>query len=223
VNGISNVVKEHKITDLIIGLHEKKGITDSFLGFLTEGVLTRCNTTTMIYKPYQPMATIKRHIIIVPDKAEKEYGFFIWLVRIWNIGINTGAKLVFYASAETMAFLKQMQEQHAIEAGFIIFSDWDEILVLSKSIRKNDNLVVVMSRRMHPSYRDYMAKIPSYLNKFSKKNSFILVYPMQLGVSEYDVANMRNPSMMEPFLKPVERLDEFRKLLTKFFRKNNPS
>ncbi|HEX9826612.1 MAG TPA: cation:proton antiporter, partial [Flavobacteriaceae bacterium] len=51
VNGITSVAKEHKITDLILGLHINKGISDSFLGNLTEGILTKCNTTTLIYKP----------------------------------------------------------------------------------------------------------------------------------------------------------------------------
>jgi len=103
VNGITNVVKEHKITDLILSLHQKHGITDSFLGNLTDGILTRCNTTTLIYKSVQPLATIKRHLIVVPDRAEKEIGFAFWLVKIWNIARNTGAKLVFYASEQTLS------------------------------------------------------------------------------------------------------------------------
>lgn len=219
VNGISNVVKEHKITDLIIGLHEKKGMSDSFFGFLTEGVLTKCNTTTMIYKPFQPIATIKRYIIVVPQNAEKEYGFFFWLVKVWNIGISTGAKLIFYATNETTEFLKQMQERHTIKAEFNIFSDWDDFLILSRDIRKDDNLIIVMSRRTHPSYNEYMTKIPAYLNKYFKQSSFILIFPMQLGVADYHAANLRNPSMMEPFIEHVERLAGFRELITKFFKK----
>lgn len=215
VNGISNVVRDYKITDLIIGLHEKKGISDSFLGLLTEGILTKCNTTTFIYKPYQPLSTIKRYIIIVPENAEKEYGFLFWLMRIWNIGINTGAKLVFYSSGETSVFFKHMQEQYSVEAEFNIFTDWDDFLIVSRDIRKNDNLVIVLSRRTHPSYKDYMAKIPAYLNKYFQENSYILIYPMQLGVADYYGIDMRNPSMMEP----VERLDEFRKLITRFLKK----
>lgn len=56
VNGITSVVKEHKISDLILGLHKRKGISNSFLGNLTEGILTKCNTTTLIYKPVQPLS-----------------------------------------------------------------------------------------------------------------------------------------------------------------------
>lgn len=96
VNGISSVVKEHKITDIILGLHVSKGISNSFLGNLTEGILTKCNTTTLIYKPAQPFGTIKRHIIIVPENAEKEMGFPFWIIKVWNIARNSGAKLLFY-------------------------------------------------------------------------------------------------------------------------------
>src|SRR5690606_3297839 len=95
VNGITGSVKEHKITEIILGLHEEKGISDNFLGNLTEGILTRCNTTTLIYKPSQPLSTIKRHLVIVPERAEKEIGFPFWLMKVWNIAQNTGAQLVF--------------------------------------------------------------------------------------------------------------------------------
>ncbi|WP_423127011.1 cation:proton antiporter [Gaoshiqia sp. Z1-71] len=219
VNGISAVVKEQKITDLVIGLHEKKGISDSFLGNLTEGVLTKCNTTTLIYKPHQPLSTIKRYVIAVPENAEKEYGFFFWLLRIWNIGINTGAKLVFYASENTGAFMKQMQEQHSIDVDFNLFTDWDDFLILSRSVREDDNLVIIMSRKMHPSYKEMMAKIPAYLNKYFRENSYILVYPMQWGVADYYALNLNTPSLMAPLMGQVENLTDFKNLVTKFLKK----
>lgn len=219
VNGISNVVKEHKITDLIIGLHEKKGISDSFLGTLTEGILTKCNTTILIYKSFQPLVTIKRHVIVVPENAEKEQGFFFWLLRVWNMAMNTGAKLIFYASEETTAFFKQMQEQNAIDVEFNIFADWDDFLIMAREVKADDNLIIIMSRKTHPSYKEFMTKIPGYLNKYFKNNSYILVYPMQLGVAEYYDVHLRNPSMMEPFLEHVERLSVFKNMISTFFRK----
>src|SRR5690606_10508019 len=96
-NGITNVVKENKISDIILGLHNQ-GITGSFLGKLTEGILSKCNVTTLIYRNIQPLNTVKRYMIIIPENAEQEIGFPFWLLRVWNIGRNTGAKLVFYGS-----------------------------------------------------------------------------------------------------------------------------
>lgn len=95
VNAIIGVIKERNITDLVLGLHKEKGISTSFLGKITEGLLSQSHTTTLIYKPAQPLATIKRHLVVVPDKAEKEVGFTLWVAKIWQVANNTGAKIVF--------------------------------------------------------------------------------------------------------------------------------
>jgi hypothetical protein len=215
VNGITSVVKEHKITDLILGLHDKKGISDSFLGNLTEGILTKCNTTTLIYKPVQPFGTIKRHIIIIPNRAEKEIGFPFWLSKIWNIARNSGAKLIFYAASETLRFIREIYAKHPVECDFIEFSDWDDFLILSRDLHKDDNLIIVMSRKDKSSYQNNMSKIPSYLNKYFQDNSFILVYPMQVGVTDTSQIDLTNPTILEP----IEKLDEIGKTIAKIFKR----
>ena len=197
VNGISSVVKEHKITDLILGLHQKERISDSFLGNLIEGILKKCDTTTLIYKSSQPFATIKRHLIIVPRKAEKEIGFPFWLIKVWNIACNTGATLVFYAAPETLKYIRDIQAKHPIECNFSEFTDWEDFLILSRDIKKDDNLIIVLSRKAQASYQSKMVKIPAYLNNYFQANSFILVYPMQIGVTNNSTINLKNPSILE--------------------------
>lgn len=218
VNGIVNVVKEHKVTDLILSLHKMKGITDSFLGNLTEGILTRCNTTTLIYKSVQPLATIKRHLVIVPDRAEKEIGFPFWLVKVWNIARNTGAKLVFYGSDQTLAYIQAVQSKHPVNSECIRFQDWNDFLILARDLRLDDNLVIVMSRKDHLSYHANMGKIPTYLNKYFQENNFILVYPMQAGVDENGNLDLKNPSVLEPLRNNLERLDDIGKTISSVFR-----
>lgn len=215
VNGITSVVREQKITDLILGLHQKTGISDSFLGDLTEGILTKCNTTTLIYKPVQPLSTVKRHIIVVPEKAEKEIGFPFWLVKIWNIGRSTGAKLVFYSSKETEKYLKEIYAKHPVECEFREFSKWQDFLILSREVHKDDCLFIVMSRKGKLSYNSNMANVPEYLNNYFDQNSFILVYPMQAGVAETGGIDLTNPSLLEP----VEKLDEIGKTVANIFRR----
>lgn len=216
VSGITNVVKEHKITDLILGLHKSKGISDAFLGKLTNGILKRCNKTTLIYKPSQPLATIKRHFIVVPHKAEKELGFPFWLVKMWNIARNTGAKLIFYASPETLRYIKNIHQNHPIECEFEEFIDYEDFLILSREIKKDDNLIILMSRPGKPSYHVNMEKMPKYLNNYFKENSYILIYPIQEGVDEETVGlDLKNPS----FIEPIEKLDEIGKTLAKLFKR----
>lgn len=218
VNGISSVVKEHKITDLILGVSEKKGISKAFFGDLTEGILTKCNTTTLIYKPAQPLATIKRHIIVIPDKAEKELGFPFWLIKIWNIARNTGAKLVFYSSENTLNFIKEIVSKHPVDADFNEFSDWNDFLIISRDVKANDNLVVILSRRSGPSHNYHMNKVPNYLNKYFENTSYILIYPIQAGVADLYM-NLKNPSVLEPFQDNLERLNEITNIISNLFKK----
>ncbi|PJC61868.1 MAG: sodium:proton antiporter [Flavobacteriales bacterium CG_4_9_14_0_2_um_filter_32_27] len=215
VNGITSVAKEHKITDLILGLHINKGISDSFLGNLTEGILTKCNTTTLVYKPAQPFGTIKRHIIIVPENAEKEIGFPFWLIKIWNIARNSGAKLLFYANKDTLKLIQEIQSKHPIESEFEEFDDWNDFLILARNFHKDDNLIIVLSRKDRPSYHSSMSRIPSYLNNYFKETSYILIYPMQAGVAETSQIDLKNPS----FIEPLEKLDEIGKTIAKIFKR----
>ncbi|MGC1631938.1 MAG: cation:proton antiporter [Gelidibacter sp.] len=215
VNGITSVAREHKITDLILGLHINKGISESFLGNLTEGILTKCNTTTLIYKPAQPFGTIKRHLIIVPEHAEKEMGFPFWLIKVWNIARNSGAKLVFYASKETLKFIREIQSKHPIECDFEDFNDWDDFLILARHLQKDDNLIIILSRKDKPSFNNNMTKIPSYLNKYFKDTSYILIFPMQAGVMDTSQIDLKNPT----FIEPLEKLDEIGKTIAKIFRR----
>jgi len=214
VNGISNVVREHEISDLILGLHVKQGISDSFLGNLTEGILTKCDTTTLIYRPVQPMATIKRHLIIVPRHAEKEIGFPFWLLKVWNIGRNSGAKLVFYATTETLNLIREIQARHPVECEFETFDDWEDFLILSRNFRKDDCLIIVMSRKDRLSYQNSMAKIPVFLNTYFKAYSFMMAYPMQrvsLNTPHIDFKN-------DAYLESLETLEQIRARISTLFK-----
>lgn len=180
-NAIISVIKEQGITDLVLGLHQGKGVVSSFLGNMTEAILGQSNVTTLIYRPIQPIATVKRHLVVVPARAEKEVGFPMWVNKVWNIIHNSGAKAVFYASEDTTMYLKEIYKKRPIEAEFSSFDDWDDFLIMSREIKSDDTLWVVMSRRERLSCHANMSRIPNYLNKYFQSNSFVLVYPIQAG------------------------------------------
>lgn len=219
VNAIASVVKEHRISDIVLGLHEQDGGSDSFLGNLTNGILTRCNTTTLIYRNVQPLGTVKRHLVIIPDRAEKELGFPFWLIKVWNIARNTGAKMVFYSSAQTLSVVKDVHAKHPIEAEFREFSDWDDFLILSRDVKAEDSLFIVMSRTGHHSHHASMARIPAHLSKYFKDNNFILAYPMQSGVAGSSGRDLKNPSVLEPLKENLERLDELGQTIGNLFKR----
>jgi Kef-type K+ transport system membrane component KefB/nucleotide-binding universal stress UspA family protein len=215
VNGIVNVVREQKISDLILGLARKSGLSTKFLGNLTEGILTRCNITTLIYKSAQPLSTVKRYIVVVPEKAEMEIGFPFWIMKLWNIARNTGAKLVFYGPIKSLDFVRALNVKHPVPVEFEEFIDWDDFLIVARDVKKDDCLVVVMSRKDWPSYHPNMNRVPVYLNKYFEETNFILIYPIQAGVNEQSRVDLKSAT----FLEPLEKLDALGKTIAGIFKR----
>lgn len=217
VNGILNTIKENNISDIVLGLHARRNITDTILGTLTENILHRSNVSMFIYKPNQPISTIKRHIIIIPDNAEHEPGFSFWIAKVWNIAMNTGSKIAFYASQSTINIIKTIHQKHLIDASFKIYKSYDDFVHLSKLLKPNDNLVIVMSRPNSPSYQNVMAKVPLYLNRYFQEFNFMLIYPMHFSTDDTDNIDLTNSSLFDA----IEKIDILGKTISQSL-KNRP-
>ncbi|MDE6451770.1 MAG: cation:proton antiporter, partial [Odoribacter sp.] len=215
VNGIRNVAKEHKITDIVLGLRTQKDISDTFLGKLTEEVLSKCATTTLAYRPMQPMSTVKRYVVVIPEHAEKEVGFPYWLISVWNMGKNLGAKFIFYGNSHVLDILRLVHAKHLIHAEFREFTDWGKFVDVSREMQDNDALVLVMSRPACPSYSRHMEYVPTYINKYFNTINCILVYPVQLGMGE-EISTFRSISM----INHIEGMDGLIQVLGRLFKKN---
>ena len=183
-NAIASVVKEREITDLVVGLHKEKDIPAAFLGHIVESVLAESSVSTFIYKPAQPISTVRRHLIIIPELAEKEIGFNQIIFRLRNVTQNTGAATVFYGSEATLNALKELLAKKSGEASYIEFNDWDDFLIVFRDIKPDDTMWIILSRKEGLSYAPAMARIPKYLNKYFQANSFVLAYPVQAGMNE---------------------------------------
>lgn len=183
-NAIASVVKEREITDLVVGLHKEKDIPAAFLGHIVESVLAESSVSTFIYKPAQPISTVRRHLIIIPELAEKEIGFNQIIFRLRNVTQNTGAATVFYGSEATLNALKKLLAKKSGEASYIEFNDWDDFLIVFRDIKPDDTMWIILSRKEGLSYAPAMARIPKYLNKYFQANSFVLAYPVLAGMNE---------------------------------------
>ena len=183
-NAIASVVKEREITDLVVGLHKERDIPAAFLGHIVESVLAESSVSTFIYKPAQPISTVRRHLIIIPELAEKEIGFNQIIFRLRNVTQNTGAATVFYGSEATLNALKKLLAKKSGEASYIEFNDWDDFLIVFRDIKPDDTMWIILSRKEGLSYAPAMARIPKYLNKYFQANSFVLAYPVQAGMNE---------------------------------------
>ncbi|MGV3503558.1 MAG: cation:proton antiporter [Adhaeribacter sp.] len=180
-NGIIYTIKEHKITDLIVGVHHLAQVSQHFLGPVTERVLDRTSETILIYKAAQPINTLKRLVVAVPPRAEYEQGFTHWFGRLQTLARETGLPLVMYADSATTRLLQQLNEQYKspLNIEFTLFEDWQEFLIFTREVRQDDLFIIISSRKGFLSYDPETEKLPRHLAKYFVQNSYILLYPEQ--------------------------------------------
>ncbi|GAA3741656.1 cation:proton antiporter [Flavobacterium ginsengisoli] len=181
--GISNVIKEKDITDLIVGLEGGKGFSASFVYNLYNGYLRNKNINLMVYHAVQPAATIKRYLVFIPADAELDAGFFHSMLRIWNIGRNSGAKMSFYGKEKTLNILKRIAKKASIEATFDVFENWEDAQQTALTIEENEGLIIMMGDRGMHSYFSRMRDIPDLLNLKFRNNNYMLIYPFSKTTS----------------------------------------
>jgi Kef-type K+ transport system membrane component KefB len=199
INGINNVIKEKKVTDLIIGLESSKGFSPSFVYNLYNGYLQNESTNVLVYHAVQPISTIKRHLVVLPPKSHKEPGFFYALLRIWNIARNSGAILSFFAEKTTIDILQNILKKVTIEADFTPINNWHEMERAAKSLNDDEGLILMMAKRDMTSYMPQMRVIPDMLNsKFADKN-YLLVFPHTDNNDDY--IEQRSVSNNEDFVE----------------------
>ena len=195
--GINNVLKEHNITDLMIGLKEEKGFSSSFLYNLYNGYLLNKHINLLIYHAVQPISTIKKYVVIIPPAAEHEAGFFYSLLRVWNIGKNSGAKISFFANEKTTEILKKIIRKANIEADFNITSTGLNIQDRVQSLEQDEGLIIFMADRGMNSYTSQMQDVPEILNQNLNNNNFILIYPF--SKTNKNVTEKRAVSNLDDF------------------------
>lgn len=180
-NAIVSVVKECNITDIVMGMHHEHTPGGAGIGRMAADVLGYSNATTFFYSSEQPLTTVKRHLVVVPEKAEKEAGFQMWVQKMLNLAINSGVKIVFYAPETTMQYLKLLNEKKVSSIDYVVSDLWGDLTALSYETKHDDCLWVVMSRRDRISYHPSMNRVPNLMEQYFAGHSFVLIYPIQAG------------------------------------------
>lgn len=182
-SGIIHTVKEYGVTDVVIGLHRKANIVDSFFGSLAEGLLKGTHREVMIAKLLMPVNTLRRIIVAVPSKAEYEAGFTKWVEHFCRMGSILSCRVHFFATEETLLILQNLvKKKHAsTPTEFSRLDDWDDLLLLTGQVNFDHLLVVINARRGSISYNPSFERLPAQLGKYFSNNSFIVLYPDQIG------------------------------------------
>ncbi|MBO4370329.1 MAG: cation:proton antiporter [Paludibacteraceae bacterium] len=187
-SGINNVVREKNISTVIMGIHHNTLPNDNFLGAVTTDLIKGTNRMVCIYNPVQPLATIKRMLVFVPENAEYESGFRKWVQRMGILARQIETPMYFYCSKASINRIKNAlyRSRTGVKANFIEKTEWSDAESFSKRIRNNDLLVFVSARKTSLSYTPLLDKVPAYANSLYRQISYIILYPEQFKEGEID-------------------------------------
>ena len=182
-SGIIHTIKEYDATDVVIGLHRKANIVDSFFGNLAESLLKGTHREVIIAKFLMPVNTLRRIIIAVPPKAEYETGFSKWVEHFCRMGSLLGCRVHFFANEQTLMRLQQLvKKKHgSTPTESSRLDEWDDLLLLTGQVNFDHLLVVISARRGSISYDPSFERLPNQLGKYFSNNSLIILYPDQFG------------------------------------------
>lgn len=181
--GILNTASEMNATEIVLGLHHKHGLLDSFLGSFAQSILKGTHRQLMIVKCLMPVNTMRRIMVAVPPKAEYESGFYKWVERVSRIGSQLGCRVHFWAHPDTIqrisGYVNRFHSNLRVE--FTVMDEWDDLLLMSSKIAYDHLTIIVSARKGAISYQSSFEELPNQITRYFSNSSLILIYPDQLG------------------------------------------
>ena len=192
-SGIIHTVKEYGVTGVVIGLHQKAGILDSFFGSLTASLLKGTFREVIVARLMMPVNTLKGIVVVVPPKAEYETGFIRWVTHLCRMSSQTGCHLRFRADSATAQNIETAISGIAPGVAYSMdVADGVQFAeLMSVNVKSEQLLVVVKARSGSVSYDPAFDRLPALLNKDFPTANLMVIYPEQ--VERPDVMSFSDP------------------------------
>lgn len=183
VAGLTNAIRERRATDIIIGLHRRSNIVDSFFGSMTEGLLRRSDRMVILSRCFIPVDTLRKLVVYIPKNAEYEQGFHAMLARIGNLASQLGSRVVFICYAPTDDFIESFiaDENFSFRRDYKHMESWDDFIILSSQAGEDDLMLIVGARRGSLSFSSDMDNMPSFLAHHFSRHNLCMIYPAQFA------------------------------------------
>lgn len=222
--GIINTIQERDISEVILGMHRKNTIIDSFLGKKTEQIINATNRMIVISRCYIPLNTITRIVVLVPEKAHYETGFTDWVLSLGNLASEIGCRIIFCAAPDQQKVLRALIRAASlgIRHEYRDINDRDDFILMSSRVLDDDLLVVVSARPNSVSHSSDMAEMPQLLQRNFSRNNLCIIYPEQFGAEPQftfsdplgsDIATTPSP-LWHAIRTRLQRLNNFKKRFT---------
>jgi len=183
-NGISRAVKELMVNKIVLGWNGKITTTNFFFGSIIENLISSTEQMVMVVKVSNPLNTINRIVVTLPENAECEAGFVAWLNMLKIIALRTSSRIVFYGYKKTLSDIEAIidTDSENLEIEYQVSNSTHPISDQAKKINVQDMYVVIAARRRTLSYSHYIEHMPRDLARYYENKNFIVIYPEQRAV-----------------------------------------
>lgn len=183
VGSIIHSMKEFEASELLIGLHHKRRMGDSYLGTIGSELLARTNRQIIIVNYLMPVNVVHRIIVAVPEKAELEAGFYRWVERLSRMGEQLGCRIDFHAHSATLPLLKSYIDMHhpSTRTSYAVLDEWSDLLIVTQYLSYDHLFVLVSARHGSISWQPAFDNLPAQLVRYFSNNSLMIIYPEQFG------------------------------------------
>ncbi len=183
VTGILNALPERDITEVIVGMHRRGALIDSFYGSKIEQLLNGTNRMVLISRCYIPLNTVARIVVAVPKSAQYETGFSRWVRCLARITRQLGCRIIFCCHQDIQPFIRGVihQGDYGIRYEFRTTTSFDEMILLTGRVLDDDLFVVISARPNSVSYGEEVTNLPPLLQRNFSRNNLLVIYPEQFG------------------------------------------
>lgn len=183
MTGVSNVLHERDATEVIIGLHRRSNIVDSFYGTMIEQLIGMTRKMIIMSRCFIPLDTVGRIFVYVPVNAGYETGFAVWVARIANMASQLSRSVSFLCDSRTASFIEARINEggYAFSRHYSEMENWDDFIILSSQIADEDLLIVVSARKGSLSYSGETETMNNYLGRHFARHNIVMIIPAQFG------------------------------------------
>lgn len=183
VSGLTNMIKQTRATDVVMGFHRKANIVDSFFGQLTDTLLASTMKMVILSRCFIPISTIRRIVVVAGNNAQFETGFHDWVARIGNLAQQLACKVIFLASAETSRYTEEViqKDGYGIRRIYQEMTSWDDFILLSGEVGAEDLFVIIGARKGSISHSAELENMPEFLSKNFSGHNLMVIYPEQFN------------------------------------------
>ncbi len=178
-SGIARAARENAADVIILGWPKREGILDRLTGERMGSMLHQTVRTLFVCNFTIPIATHKGLFVIVPDHAEYEEGFPIWLAKLAKLSTELTAPIRMSCSDRTRLAVERFLKSNDLSASveYRTYGYYAALINMPRDLNNRDMVVIVAARRGNISFNTHMDRLLAKTERYSGDHDRIVIYP----------------------------------------------